>query len=371
MTSRLIFDPALSADDLRGFSSTIAQIEWLSISLVLLYLGVTQPPPEVGLPIVFGAVAFTAFVVTFHYTKFRRETHWKIAIETWVMIGFFTWVLAYSGGLESPLANLYLLVVITTALTLTKLATTLQMTLIAICYLWLGNVLYVEAVLPRLAQIGAQFAPVILVAYVTTILSTEIRRAMTHIKSLAVTDELTGLFNLRAFMKEAEQTARRAVRYDRPYSVLMIDADGLKEINDNYGHDFGNGLIKDLAKGIQVDLRDTDVIARYGGDEFIVLLPETRAVPAGVLASRIRERVEAAQLAMGDALARCTVTIGVAGYPEHGNDLKAIIAAADRALSAGKRLGSNRITMAARSQPSSSELPSQSTPTHHAHSAFG
>ena len=347
MKNSLIYDPTLSQEELRGFSRTVAEIEWLTVILVLLYVAVLSPGPEETTALSIGTLFFACFVLGFHYLNFyRSESNWKIAIETWVMIAFITWVLVHSGRLESPLINLYLLVVITTALTLGKFETILQMTLITLCYIWLGNALTVDIMLPRLAQIMAQLAPVILVAYVTTMLSSDIRRALIHIKTLSETDELTGVLNMRAFTMVADRLARQAVRYNRPYSVLMVDSDSLKKINDTYGHEAGNRLLKLLVTSIQSQLRETDVIARFGGDEFVVLLPETAAAGAEKLSNRVRQRIEGSALATREVPVATTVSIGVASFPEHGSDFKSIIEGADRALYSSKTAGKNRVTVA-------------------------
>ena len=347
MKNSLIFDPTLSKEELRGFSRTVAEIEWLTVILVLLYLAVLSPGPEAATALALGTLLFASFVLCFHYLNFyRSETNWKLAIETWVMIGFITWVLIHSGRLESPLVNLYLLVVITTALTLGKLATVLQMTLIAVCYIWLGNALVSDTPMLMIAQIMAQLAPVVLVAYVTTMLSSDIRRALVHIKTLSETDELTGVLNMRAFSMVAERLARQAVRYNRPYSVLMIDSDSMKKVNDTYGHEDGNRLLKMLVTAVQSQLRETDVVARFGGDEFVVLLPETASVGAEKLGTRIRQRIEASALATRELPVATTVSVGIASFPEHGSDFKSIIESADRALYASKSAGKNRVTVA-------------------------
>jgi diguanylate cyclase (GGDEF)-like protein len=347
LKNSLIFDANLSQEELRGFSRTVAEIEWLTVILVLLYLAVLAPGAESNVLLILGTLCFAVFVLGFHYLNFyKNESNWKIAVETWVMIGFITYVIYNSGRLESPLLNLYLLVVITTALTLDKLATCLQMGLIILCYVWLGDALGLETPVSRWAQILAQLAPVILVAYVTTMLSSDIRRALLHIKALSETDELTGVLNMRAFTIVADRLTRQAVRYQRPYSILMIDSDSLKAVNDKYGHEAGNRLLKLLVTTIQAQLRETDIVARFGGDEFVVLLPETATVGAEKLATRIRQRVESSGLTTRELPVTTTVSIGIGSYPEHGNDCKAVIESADKALYVSKSGGKNRVTVA-------------------------
>ena len=347
MKNSLIFDPTLSDEELRGFSRTVAEIEWLTVILVLLYQVVFPPGPEASGALALGTLMFGGFVLSFHYLNFyKKESNWKIAIETWVMIAFITWVLHHTGKLESPLLNLYLLVVITTALTLGKAATLLQMALIAACYLWLAEPEQTESFGGFLASLATQFAPMILVAYITTMLSSDIRRALMHIKALSETDELTGVLNLRAFTAIADRVSRQSARYSHAYTVVMIDSDSLKAVNDQFGHPAGNRLLQMLVHCIQAQLRETDIVARYGGDEFVLLLPETASVGAEKLATRIRQRVEAAVLAANDKPISSTVSIGVASYPEHASDLETVMERADQALYTSKSSGKNRVTVA-------------------------
>ncbi|HEV7800807.1 MAG TPA: diguanylate cyclase [Burkholderiales bacterium] len=348
MKNSLIFDPSLSDEELRGFSRTVAEIEWLTVILVLLYQVVFSPGPEAAAALALGTLIFGGFVLVFHYLNFyRKESHWKIAIETWVMIGFITWVLMHTGGLESPLVNLYLLVIITTALTLGKAATLLQMALIGACYLWLSQPSGSDSLAIFLAGLAAQLAPMILVAYVTTMLSSDIRRALVHIKALSETDELTGVLNMRAFSTAADRISRQSARYNHAYTVVMIDSDSLKSVNDKYGHQAGNRLLQMIVQCIQAQLRETDILARYGGDEFILLLPETTSVGAEKLGVRIRQRIEAAVLSTRDKPLSTTVSVGVASYPEHASDLESVMEGADQALYASKASGKNQVTVAA------------------------
>jgi diguanylate cyclase (GGDEF)-like protein len=348
MQTSLIFDSALTAEELRGFARTVAEIEWLLLILVMLYQVVLAPDEEASTALSMAMFFFAAFVLSFHYANFyRKETHWKIAIETWVMIVFITWVLTYTGGAESPLSDLYLLVVIVSALTLGKLATLLEMGLIVACYIWLGYPQHREEVLslPYGTRLLAQVSPMLLVAYITTMLSADIRRAYGHMKVLSETDDLTGVLNMRAFSSVAERVYFQAERYARPFSVLMIDSDSLKSVNDAHGHETGNRLLKRTVECIQGQLRQTDLIARYGGDEFVVLLPETPCSSAVGVADRIRRGMEASPLAVRGKTVDATLSIGVACYPDHGAELESILDKADQAMYASKSGGKNRTTV--------------------------
>jgi len=346
MPTKILFQPALTAEELRGFSRTVAEIEWLLLILVLLYQLVLSPDEVTSAALAMAMFFFAAFVLSFHYANFyREENHWKLVTETLVMTVFITWVLLYTGGATSPLNDLYLLVVIVSALTLGKIITLLELVLIVGCYIWLGYPQRNVLSLPFGTTLVAQLTPMLLVAYITTMLSADIRRAFGHVKLLSETDELTGVLNMRAFGAVAERVFRQAERYARPFSVLMIDSDHLKSVNDLLGHEAGNRLLKLMVQCIQSQLRQTDVVARYGGDEFVVVLPETPANGAVGVAERIRKSIESSPLTTRDKKITATVSIGIAGYPSQGHDLETVLERADHAMYASKNGGKNRVTL--------------------------
>ena len=335
---------SIEQEELRGISRTVAEIHWLLLILVLLYLifSGARDDGETSAAISAGLMFYAALVMSFRYANFyKHETRWKIAIETIGMIAFVTWVIWFTGRLSSPLLNLYLLPVITAALTLGKLATLIEVGLIASCYLLLGSGSELAS-LRFTGAFAAQLAPVLLVAYITTMFSADIRFGLTRAKMLAETDELTGMLNIRGFAIAANRLFAQALRHDRASSVLMIDSDNLKKVNDGYGHDAGNRLLRHLAVAIQAELRFTDIAARYGGDEFIVLLPETPPKGALEVAERIRTRIAETPLEVDHKQVVSSVSIGIACYPEDGRTLDSLAAHADRALYAAKQEGRNK-----------------------------
>lgn len=337
---------SLEQEELRGISRTVAEIHWLLLILVLLYtvFSGARDDPEVSAALVVGLLLYAALVMGFRYANFyRHESRAKVAIETWGMIAAIVWSVWHTGKLTSPLLNLFLLPVITSSLALSKRATLLLVGLIAACFVLLGEGAERLLSLRYVGELTAQLAPVLLMAYITTMFSADIRYGLNRAKLLAETDELTGLFNLRGFSIAATGLFGQATRYSRPACVMMVDSDNLKTVNDSHGHEAGNRLLQQLARCIRTELRHTDVPARYGGDEFIVLLPETPIKGALDVAERIRAAVAETPLEAGGERVGCTVSIGLACFPEDGRTLEAITSRADRAMYDAKLAGRNRV----------------------------
>jgi diguanylate cyclase (GGDEF)-like protein len=336
---------SLEQEELRAISRTVAEIEWLLLVLVLLYQVFSQTGDIAHTAIAMALFLYAAFIMTFHYANFYTQvSRWKIAIETWGMIAFITCVLWFTGKLESPLVNTYLLVIITSALALGRITTLTELALIAACFLLLGSSSVEELVsLSHIGAMIAQFAPLMLVAYITTMFSSDIRYGLSKAKLVAETDELTNLLNRRGFAILAAKLLGQTARYNRELSVLMIDSDNLKQVNDKYGHKAGDQLLMTLVKVIQGQLRETDVLARYGGDEFVVLLPEAGATGAFEVAERIRSSVARTSLNFDSKSTGLTVSMGIATYPFDGRTLDALVDNADKAMYKAKMKGRDQV----------------------------
>ena len=161
-------------------------------------------------------------------------------------------------------------------------------------------------------------------------------------QTLANTDGLTELFNYRYLHERLDSEINRAERFGSPLSLLMVDVDGFKEFNDSYGHPAGDTVLRKIAHLLRNSVRGFDVVCRYGGDEFAVILPETPLAQAVTVAERIEGQVaeDHAILPAGARPIAITLSIGCATYPEHGGGRGPLIAAADRALYAAKRMPS-------------------------------
>lgn len=180
------------------------------------------------------------------------------------MTAFITLVLYNTGRSQSPLLNLYLLVIIACAMTLGRVMTPLEVLLLGACYPMLGYADYgIDIISPEtFTTLMASFSPFLLVAYVTSLLAEDIHKAKFRITALSRTDELTGLLNVRAFSALFDRDIAAAQRYRAPFTLMMIDVDRLKQVNDRFGHAAGTQLLRMVAAAIGGCVRSSDVLAR-------------------------------------------------------------------------------------------------------------
>jgi diguanylate cyclase (GGDEF)-like protein len=164
-------------------------------------------------------------------------------------------------------------------------------------------------------------------------------------KRLSITDELTGLNNYRFLLQKLDEEIERAKRYTRSLSLLMIDADDFKQFNDTYGHIAGDQALADVGAALRSAVREIDVVCRYGGEEFAVVLPETDAEGAFVVAEKVREAVSSHSFSdgKGGRGVRVTVSIGLATFPSAAADREELLRQADDALYQAKHLGRDRV----------------------------
>lgn len=332
--------------ELKGFGRSLAEIEWLLLILIVAYLVMAGTGPDT-IEMVAAAIAFATFVIAFRYLNLlTQQARWKLVLETWAMIVLTALVVWHTGKSQSPLINLYLLPIVFSAVTLGKATTSLQVLLIVSLYLHSAHAAMGEAFFSYGTFSHALFdiAPFILVAYITALLSADMVAARNFIKQLSETDDLTGLPNMRAFARAATREKARADREKSRFSVVMIDADNMKSVNDRFGHEVGNDLMRHIAGAIQRTLRASDMVARYGGDEFIVLLPNTGVEEAGQTAERMRTSIANLSFDAGGSGVSTTASIGYATYPDTAREVDLLVAQADHAMYASKNAGRNRVS---------------------------
>lgn len=171
-----------------------------------------------------------------------------------------------------------------------------------------------------------------------------------EVKRLAIRDGLTGLYNYRYFWEMLNQQVEQSRRYGWPLSLLFLDIDDFKKINDTLGHSQGDLLLKALAQYLEGSVRQADLLCRYGGEEFVVLLPQTPAEQAGIMAERLRDGLAHTPLALPDRHLVITVSIGVAGLTAH-MDSTSLVNAADAAMYRAKRTGKNQVCLSSEAGP--------------------
>jgi len=167
------------------------------------------------------------------------------------------------------------------------------------------------------------------------------------IEKLAITDGLTKVYNHRYFYKKMEEEAERYRRYGTVFSFVMIDLDYFKKFNDKYGHRAGDNALHTVAQVIKANTRILDVVSRYGGEEFAVILPETDVASAKIVAERIRSAVQETYFPVSNEQppVHVTVSIGLATCPQDANEINELIEMADKALYYSKETGKNKVSV--------------------------
>lgn len=163
------------------------------------------------------------------------------------------------------------------------------------------------------------------------------------IRDMITFDDLTGLLTKRSLYQELERELARSARYKHPLSVLMMDLDHFKKVNDEHGHQAGSFVLSQAGRIIQASIREPDLAGRYGGEEFIAYLPETDRERALKAAERVRSAIEEKVFMHEGVPIRITISIGVSSFPEHGSDIDGLVREADRALYRCKATGRNKV----------------------------
>ena len=181
-----------------------------------------------------------------------------------------------------------------------------------------------------------------LVAYVAAVISREQRRSSEAALALSRYDALTGLYSRATFERALEHEVLRAGRSGRGFSLLLLDLDALKPVNDRYGHDAGDRLLSAIGDVMRGAVRATDLAARFGGDEFVVILPETDLSGAMLVAEKLRQDIGRLTLPTNGTMVSSSVSIGVVGFPDDGRAAAELLRRADQAMYQAKRAGKDQ-----------------------------
>lgn len=202
-----------------------------------------------------------------------------------------------------------------------------------------------EMVVPLIFFLGAVF--VLMVCFLAYRTTTELKR-MGELEQESITDPLMGIFNRRFLDRRLQEELIRAKRHELELAILILDIDNFKRVNDTWGHQNGDIVLRHLARLLLDALRQTDLLARYGGEEFVVVLPHTTKQDASVLAERLRQLVEASPVVldghqMGQQELQVTVSIGISCFLAEDDTPCTILERADKALYQAKQAGRNRV----------------------------
>lgn len=211
---------------------------------------------------------------------------------------------------------------------------------------------FIRADMERLASLVPQAAISFEGARVRYLMH-QYQERMRHYQDMAQTDGLTGLYNHRRSQELLRDEVARAARYRHPLTVLMVDVDFFKQYNDAYGHPQGDDLLRSISHILKAGVRTTDHVGRYGGEEFVLILPETTGSDAYLLAERLRSTIEEARFPAGEGwVVQKTVSIGMAAFPLDASTPAEMLQRADAALYHAKQTGKNRVVVAGRDIPS-------------------
>ncbi len=328
----------------KGYDRIMGNISWLLIALVALDMKL-MPPGHASL-FFLAALCVLLFIYNLNarYGVFsQRYGQFKTFVDLMVFLAFIVSVCWYTGRITSPFMSLIYLILMAASLTQGRRITYLMAILAIASYVLLASEEFRE-VYAFLSHILELF-PFMLIAHLGAMLAGEAESARNEVERLSLTDEVTGLNNMRNFFLLSDVQEKLAKRHQRPFAICMIDADGLKEINDRYGHFAGTELIRQVARTITAHIRSSDICARYGGDEFVIMFNENGKQDAAAAVERIVAGMAAAPFHFENISLSATLSAGLAGYPEDGDDVRTVMANADEAMYVSKRSGKSRLTL--------------------------
>jgi diguanylate cyclase (GGDEF)-like protein len=336
-----------------GEGQTLRVVWWLTITIVLLGVGISGSFSSAEAPIfVLGGLSAVA-VLVFH-ELFVAVPRGRVArlVELVTAIGLVAGLLTLTGYASSPFAMLFALIAVAAALGFGARAGIASAVAASVAF---GIVLAVDPALTTyrptdVLRLSFGLGATWLLAFVAVAHADRQRRALERTLELSRTDPLTGLRNRSDLFATLEREVSRTRRSDRGFCLLMIDLDGLKAVNDSGGHLQGDHVLRSLGTVIASSIRAVDSAYRYGGDEFVVLLPETDIVGAFVVAEKIRIGAEELDAGLGRT-PQTSVSIGLVSHPEDGLTAEELMLAADRAMYQAKSLGKNQISGNPRPRP--------------------
>jgi diguanylate cyclase (GGDEF)-like protein len=336
----------------QAYDRIMGNISWLLIALVSLDIKLL-PHDDPGIFfLALLCVMLFFYNICARYGMFRKvHGPFKTFIDLITFLIFIVSASWFTGKITSPFISLLYLVLMATSLTQGR-RITYFMAVLAVCsYILLGSDEFYTFITSRNDQLPSilgyllELFPFMLIAHLGAMLSGETESARREVQRVSSTDEITGQHNMRHFFFLAEIQEKMARRYQKKFSICMLDADNLKEANDRFGHFAGTEMIRHIGGIITSSIRDTDIAARYGGDEFIIMFPECSRDDALSVVQRVLCRVAESPVPFEGNRIATTLSAGIAAFPEDGETVRDLMAKADKALYESKHTGKNRVTL--------------------------
>ena len=319
--------------------------------LVVVTIGGTVAGTD-GEPSVYLILALAIFLVvlTQDVLPLDRLGQWRFAIEALGATVIVSLLVLLTGGYLSPFFFGYLLLAAGGSLWRKGIGPLLITLVISGAYLL---ALLLAPVPPPpapdvVAQISFNLVALALISYIGSVLGREQRAARESALRLSRFDSLTGLHSRAHLMAVLDQETMRAARTDRPFGLLMIDLDGLKPVNDRFGHETGDRLLRGLGEVIRDNIRATDIGGRYGGDEFVIILPDTDLAGTLRVGEKIRADIGRFAMPQDGGVAQTSASVGLVTYPDDGRTTAELMRRADLAMYEAKRRGRDQIVRYAR-----------------------
>ncbi len=328
----------------KGYDRIMGNISWLLIALVA--LDIKLMPTDHSSLIFLAAFCVLLFFYNINArygVLSRRYSQFKTFVDLMVFLAFIVAVCWYTGRITSPFMSLIYLILMATSLTQGRRITYLMTGLAITSYILLASDEFRElySILSHILELF----PYMLIAHLGAMLAGETEAARHEVERLSLTDEVTGINNMRNFFLLANAQENLAKRYNHRFAICMIDADNLKKVNDQHGHLAGTELIRQVAGMITSNTRSSDICARYGGDEYVIMFNETGKEEVAAAVERIVTGMASTPFEFEGITISTTLSAGLAAYPDDGADVRTVMANADEAMYVSKRSGKNRLTM--------------------------
>lgn len=340
----LVADPSQLTQDPTLEDRVIRIVSWAFLMAVAVFAAASGVWPDALAAIVI-LIAVTGQAMLILQDVLPRTSLRRIRgpLQGVLALVFASSLVALTGGLESPFTFSFPLIVGAGALLVAPRIALALAILATAAYLAAGLVANPNPEIRPLVTMAVNLTGVYLLAYIGSSVGREQRRTRDAAIRLSTVDALTGLYNRSYFFAALEREIARGDRSGRAFCLVMLDLDDLKAINDRFGHVTGDQVLRGVADIVRGGVRKIDTAARYGGDEFVALLPETDPTGGWVVAEKIRQTVAEQGLSLDPGP---TVSVGVVSYPADGRTADALLVSADRAMYASKRSGKNKVQRA-------------------------